>query len=858
MIKRYLSILAVCMMLTSLIPPNMVFADEPIQEMSEETAAVEIAPVKQKIMLEGNASEETAAGGIEQSANDEDIAADGGKKSEASAGDGAKLPTDDADIAADAGKESEETAGEETEPSADDADIASDGEKVSEEAIDDGTEFPADGEDIVGIDGKESEEAIDDGTEPPADDVYLVSDDAEISGEEESDAAEDPGLTEESTENSPEFPGEIGLIDKVQVMEEDPGITPVSGDEQEVTQGQAVSVELEKGEDISQDQEFSFMPKKDGYYRLVISGFKADAGLHGAVQVYDENHYEKFSASFESNQKYRLWIPAKSRYLFHLSVGASESGGEGTVKFKIKVKKAPDIKSITVKNVPEGPWNITEVSAKLKQADFEVLYSDDTSLRIENWEAGGWYHNDFSGIYLTGKTSAGDAFLLQLVGDYIPQSIEDNPVPLTEITPAGSYQMVLYETSRGSRKVELTGAPGITVTVKSVQAEKIELGGTYKPQFEENDKPVYYKYTPIVTGNYSLDLTGGKMAVTLYDEDFHQLARQDGSTISRMVYELEAGKSYYYRLTGPAEPEEELSAHFYKVNDVTGMKLISLPDKREYVIGKEEELVTKGMQVKLTYADGSEQTLSEDNKYEDGKGNSAEAALYKSDAEGNPDYDSGEIKLQDVEQEGIYWLSQDIYTIYGDFNYSSRKLLGHNPVQIAFVREASDSVLKLTADSLKLSVGQSTKKLKVSEMAKGDSLVSVESDNTKILKVSKVKADGTFKLTAKKKTGTVNLTVTLASGAKKTIKVKVQKEKVTTTKIKGVKKKLTLKVGGKKTLKPEIKPITTQDEEQFTSSDEEIASVSEKGVITAKKAGTAEITVQSGSKTAVCVVTVEE
>lgn len=344
----------------------------------------------------------------------------------------------------------------------------------------------------------------------------------------------------------------------------------------------------------------------------------------------------------------------------------------------------------------------------------------------------------------------------------------------------------------------------------------------------------------------------------MYDEDFHQLARQDGSTISRMVYELEAGKSYYYRLTGPAEPEEELSAHFYKVNDVTGMKLISLPDKREYVIGKEEELVTKGMQVKLTYADGSEQTLSEDNKYEDGKGNSAEAALYKSDAEGNPDYDSGEIKLQDVKEEGIYWLSQDIYTIYGDFNYSSRKLLGHNPVQIAFVREASDSVLKLTADSLKLSVGQSTKKLKVSEMAKGDSLVSVESDNTKILKVSKVKADGTFKLTAKKKTGTVNLTVTLASGAKKTIKVKVQKEKVTTTKIKGVKKKLTLKVGVKKTLKPEIKPITTQDEEQFTSSDEEIASVSEKGVITAKKAGTAEITVQSGSKTAVCVVTVEE
>ncbi len=834
MIKRYLSILTACMMLTSLIPTNIVFADELIQEMSEETAEAEIMTAE--------------AGGEETELLEDGESIAAGKDSEETAGEETELSEDGESIAA--GKDSEETAGEETELLEDGASIAAG--KDSEEGAGEETELSENDEVITADAGKASEE-----------DASIISDDSddeESSEEAESDAAKDPGLTEESTENEAEFSDESDLIiDGVQVIKEDPETAPISGDAQEITQGQTVSLELERSEDVSQEQEFSFTSKKEGYYRLVISGFEADSGLHGSLQVYDENHLEKFSGNFESNRKYRIWIPAKTRYVFHLSVGAAESGQKGTVKFQIKIKKATDIQSISVKNVPDGPWNITEVFENLKQTDFEVLYSDNTSQKIKNWEAGGWYRNDFSGIYLTGNTSAGDTFLLQLVGDYVPQSIEDNPVPLTGITPAGTYQIVLYETSRGSRKVELTGVPEISVAVKSVSAEKLELDGTYKLQFEKDDTPVYYKYTPLTTGNYSLDLTGDEIAVTLYDGSFHQLARQYGHMVPRMVYELEAGEVYYYRLTGPAETKDELSVHFYKVNDVTEMKLMSLPDKREYVIGADENPDMKGMQVKLTYADGSEQLLSEENEYNDGKGNFAVAALYKSDTEGNPDYEKGEIvNLKNVEEEGIYWLSQDIYTIYGDFNYSSRKLLGHNPVQVAFVKEASDSVLKLTANSLKLSVGQSTKKLKVSEMAKGDSLASVESGNTKILKVSKVKADGTFKLTAKKKTGTVNLTVTLASGAKKTIKVKVQKDKVTTTKIKGVKKKLTLKVGEEKTLKPKIKPITTQEEQKFTSSDEETASVSEKGVITAKKAGTAEITVQSGSKTAVCVVTVEE
>lgn len=164
--------------------------------------------------------------------------------------------------------------------------------------------------------------------------------------------------------------------------------------------------------------------------------------------------------------------------------------------------------------------------------------------------------------------------------------------------------------------------------------------------------------------------------------------------------------------------------------------------------------------------------------------------------------------------------------------------------------------VELTANSLKMKTGQSTTKFKVTDMAPGDRIVSVKSSNKKLLKVSKInKKKGTFKLKAGKKKGTVKLTVTLASGLKKTIRIKVQGSKVKTTKVK-VTGSLTLKKGKNTTLKPVVTPVTSQDKVSYKSSNPAVASVSAKGVVKAKKKGTAKITVKAGSKKAVCTVTV--
>lgn len=170
----------------------------------------------------------------------------------------------------------------------------------------------------------------------------------------------------------------------------------------------------------------------------------------------------------------------------------------------------------------------------------------------------------------------------------------------------------------------------------------------------------------------------------------------------------------------------------------------------------------------------------------------------------------------------------------------------------------SETVAKLTptltlnVKTIPLKMKQSTTKVKVSGLAKGDSVVSWKSNKPKVVKVN-----GSGKLTAGKKTGTAKVMVKLASGLTGTVTVKVQKNEVATKSIKGIPKKTVLKQKGKLALQPELSPITSADKVTYTSSDTKVATVSAKGVVKAKKKGKATITVKAGKKTVKCKITVK-
>lgn len=162
------------------------------------------------------------------------------------------------------------------------------------------------------------------------------------------------------------------------------------------------------------------------------------------------------------------------------------------------------------------------------------------------------------------------------------------------------------------------------------------------------------------------------------------------------------------------------------------------------------------------------------------------------------------------------------------------------------------ATMKVTASTVTLKMKQKTNKFKVTGLAKGDAVKKYESSNKKIFTVTQKGV-----ITAGKKVGRATLTITLKSGLKKKVTVKVQKKAVAATKITGLKSKVTLKKGKKLTLKPTVKPFTCVQKVTYQTSNKKIATVTSKGVIKGKKAGTAKITVKCGKKKFTVKVTVK-
>lgn len=166
------------------------------------------------------------------------------------------------------------------------------------------------------------------------------------------------------------------------------------------------------------------------------------------------------------------------------------------------------------------------------------------------------------------------------------------------------------------------------------------------------------------------------------------------------------------------------------------------------------------------------------------------------------------------------------------------------------------ATMKVNATKLPLKIKQKTMVLKVNGLANGDSVASWKSSNTKVVKVSG-KSNGTCTLIAGNKKGKATVTVMLKSGLKKNITITVQKAAVKTSKITGVVKNLKLKKNQTAVLEATVTPLTSLQKMKYKSSNKKIATVTSKGIVTAKKKGSAVITVKSGSKTVKCKVTVQ-
>ena len=168
--------------------------------------------------------------------------------------------------------------------------------------------------------------------------------------------------------------------------------------------------------------------------------------------------------------------------------------------------------------------------------------------------------------------------------------------------------------------------------------------------------------------------------------------------------------------------------------------------------------------------------------------------------------------------------------------------------ETAAIAKLKSTISLSVSGTIPLKVKQ-TYQVKV-KMGKGDKVVSWKSSNPKAVSVKNGKIKG---LKSGKK---ATITVSLKSGKKASFKVKVQKAAVATTKLtvinsatgKKAGKSYTLKRGKTLKLAAKVAPVTSKQRVTYSSSNKKILTVSKKGLIKAKKKGTATITVSSGKK----------
>ena len=163
----------------------------------------------------------------------------------------------------------------------------------------------------------------------------------------------------------------------------------------------------------------------------------------------------------------------------------------------------------------------------------------------------------------------------------------------------------------------------------------------------------------------------------------------------------------------------------------------------------------------------------------------------------------------------------------------------------------------VNTDGVTLKYGQSTTAIRISGLNSDIKFKKITSGNKKIVTISDVNSKkGTFKLTAGKKSGSTVVRIELSGGWTADVQITVQSGTVKTNYITGLKKSVNVSKGKTYTLKPTLDPITSQEKVTYSSSNTKVATVSSKGVITGKAAGTAKITVKSGNKKATVTVKV--
>ena len=372
---------------------------------------------------------------------------------------------------------------------------------------------------------------------------------------------------------------------------------------------------------------------------------------------------------------------------------------------------------------------------------------------------------------------------------------------------------------------------------------------------------VYFKFVPERSGEWKLySQSDEDTRAYLYDSERNELAENDDDPHSKtydfgISYRLIQGRTYYLKCTYLDEEsakgsykvlakfvEDGKSEHKWKEVRVTKAPGCETEGRKLWrckACGQQftEELPALGHAYPETWTVRKAATCLDD------------GVEYRTCSRCGKE-ETRTIKAVGAHQFGAYVVTKQPTVL--ETGIQTRTCVVCHTTESAEIAKLS-GVIHLTTKKLPLQVKKNVQLSRIlKDLAAGDSIVSCVSSKPKVATV-----DNSGKVVGKS-AGKTNVTITLASGVSDTVTIVVQKKKVAASGISNVSKSLKLKRGEKYTLAPVISPITTADKASYSSSNKKVVTVSKKGVITAKKSGTAKITVKAGKKKVIVKVTVEK
>ena len=249
--------------------------------------------------------------------------------------------------------------------------------------------------------------------------------------------------------------------------------------------------------------------------------------------------------------------------------------------YKASLQKTAAVKKV---EIIQQAYNTTYV----QKLDRQFPYSaDGIGLRVT-------YDND-DATFL-GYDEDGNYIYEDKYGSYFWQSIPDWEDIISE---PGIYDMrVGVEEIEADETIKIQVLPLEDVS-QITEANYFSIGSL-------NDKKEWKKFVPSKSGIYNLRVSNWTY-FDILDENFEKIDYDSGTDIS--LY-LDSGKTYYIRFE--SNDFGEYNGIIKSIPKVTGLTMLQEPVKKKYVENLDPEYFLNGLELELTYEDGSTYIMSWD------------------------------------------------------------------------------------------------------------------------------------------------------------------------------------------------------------------------------------------------------